>query len=210
MNEVETLFSFTPWFILLISYFVGSIPFGLLFTRLAKLGDVRTIGSGNIGATNVLRTGNKRVAALTLFCDILKGTVAVFIAKFLSYPVENSIIVFLAGFFAFLGHLFPIWLKFKGGKGVATYLGVCLGFYWPAAIVFVAVWIVFFLLTRYSSLSALVAVVITPIFVFYFSDPYFYFMLFAMSVFVYIKHYANIGRLLVGKESKIGTQNGDK
>ncbi|GAA5106856.1 glycerol-3-phosphate 1-O-acyltransferase PlsY [Bartonella jaculi] len=211
MSEAATLFSFTPWFTFLISYFVGSIPFGLFFTRLAKLGDVRTIGSGNIGATNVLRTGNKKVAALTLLCDILKGTIIILVVKFLSAPTENSIIVSLAGFFAFLGHLFPIWLKFKGGKGVATYLGVCLGLYWPAAIVFIVVWMAIFLLTRYSSLSALTAVIITPIFV-YFSYPYFYAhcMLITMSIFVYIKHHANIGRLLVGKESKIGTQNGDK
>ncbi|EJF77934.1 G3P acyltransferase [Candidatus Bartonella washoeensis] len=211
MNELETLSQSTPWFIFLISYLIGSIPFGLLFTKLAKLGDVRTIGSGNIGATNVLRTGNKKVAALTLLCDILKGTVVVFVIKLLSDPIENNLIVFLAGFFTFLGHLFPIWLKFKGGKGVATYLGVCLGFYWPAAIVFIIVWMLFFLLTRYSSLSALIAVIVTPIFV-YFSYPYFYAhcMLVAMSIFVVIKHYANIGRLLVGKESKIGIQNGDK
>ncbi|WP_375659174.1 glycerol-3-phosphate 1-O-acyltransferase PlsY [Bartonella sp. MR30HLJHH] len=210
MNEAEIFFQSTPWFIFLISYIIGSIPFGLLFTRLAKLGDVRTIGSGNIGATNVLRTGNKKLAALTLLCDMLKGTIVVFVIKFFSDPLDNSILVSLAGFFVFLGHLFPIWLKFKGGKGVATYLGICLGIYWPAAIIFIIVWITIFLLTRYSSLSALVSVVITTIFVFYFSDPYFYFMLIVMSIFVYIKHYANIGRLLIGEESKIGTQNGDK
>ncbi|WP_375628377.1 MULTISPECIES: glycerol-3-phosphate 1-O-acyltransferase PlsY [unclassified Bartonella] len=210
MNEAEIFFQSTPWFIFLISYLIGSIPFGLLFTRLAKLGDVRTIGSGNIGATNVLRTGNKKLAALTLLCDMLKGTIVVFVIKFFSDPLDNSILVSLAGFFVFLGHLFPIWLKFKGGKGVATYLGVCLGIYWPAAIIFIIVWITIFLLTRYSSLSALISVVITAIFVFYFSDPYFYFMLIVMSIFVYIKHYANIGRLLTGEESKIGTQNGDK
>ncbi|WP_375619834.1 MULTISPECIES: glycerol-3-phosphate 1-O-acyltransferase PlsY [unclassified Bartonella] len=210
MNKAEIFFQSTPWFIFLISYLIGSIPFGLLFTRLAKLGDVRTIGSGNIGATNVLRTGNKQLAALTLLCDMLKGTIVVFVIKFFSDPLDNSILVSLAGFFVFLGHLFPIWLKFKGGKGVATYLGVCLGIYWPAAIIFIIVWITIFLLTRYSSLSALVSVVITAIFVFYFSDPYFYFMLIVMSIFVYIKHYANIGRLLIGEESKIGTQNGDK
>ncbi|WP_375627334.1 MULTISPECIES: glycerol-3-phosphate 1-O-acyltransferase PlsY [unclassified Bartonella] len=210
MNEAEIFFQSTPWFIFLISYLIGSIPFGLLLTRLAKLGDVRTIGSGNIGATNVLRTGNKKLAALTLLCDMLKGTIVVFVIKFFSDPLDNSILVSLAGFFVFLGHLFPIWLKFKGGKGVATYLGVCLGIYWPAAIIFIIVWITIFLLTRYSSLSALISVVITAIFVFYFSDPYFYFMLIVMSIFVYIKHYANIGRLLIGEESKIGTQNGDK
>ncbi|GAA5094164.1 glycerol-3-phosphate 1-O-acyltransferase PlsY [Bartonella acomydis] len=210
MNKIETFFQFTPWFIFLISYLIGSIPFGLIFTRLAKLGDVRKIGSGNIGATNVLRTGNKKVAALTLFCDMLKGTVVVLVIKFLSGPIENSTIISLAGFFVFLGHLFPIWLQFKGGKGVATYLGVCLGVYWPAAIVFIVVWTGIFFLTRYSSLSALITVVITPIFVFYLSDPHFYCMLMVMSIFVYIKHYANIARLLTGKESKIGTKNGDE
>ncbi|WP_375650304.1 glycerol-3-phosphate 1-O-acyltransferase PlsY [Bartonella sp. OT172YNZD] len=210
MNEAEIFFQFTPWFIFLISYLIGSIPFGLLFTRLSKIGDIRTIGSGNIGATNVLRTGNKKLAVLTLLCDMLKGTIVVFVIKFFSDPLDHSILVSLAGFFAFLGHLFPVWLKFKGGKGVATYLGVCLGIYWPAAIVFIVVWMAIFLLTRYSSLSALVSVIITAIFVFYFSNPYFYFMLITMSIFVYIKHYANIGRLLVGKEIKIGTQNGDK
>ncbi|WP_208440943.1 glycerol-3-phosphate 1-O-acyltransferase PlsY [Bartonella raoultii] len=210
MNKIETLFQFTPWFIFLISYLIGSVPFGLILTRVAKLGDVRKIGSGNIGATNVLRTGNKKVAALTLLCDMLKGTFVVLVIKFFSDPIENNIIIFFAGFFVFLGHLFPIWLKFKGGKGVATYLGVCLGVYWPAAIVFVVVWAGIFLCTHYSSLSALVAVVMTAIFVFYFSDPYFYCMVFAMSIFVYIKHYANIGRLLMGKESKIGVQNGNE
>ncbi len=206
MNEGETLLQFTTWFIFLMSYLMGSIPFGFLFTRLAKLGDVRTIGSGNIGATNVLRTGNKKVAALTLLCDILKGTVVILVIKFLSNPIENSIVIFLAGFFALLGHLCPIWLKFKGGKGVATYLGICLGFYWPAAIVFIIVWMVIFLLTRYSSLSALVSVIITPIFV-YFSYPYLYAhcMVITMSILVIIKHHTNISKLLVGKESKIGT-----
>ncbi|ATP12328.1 glycerol-3-phosphate acyltransferase [Bartonella henselae] len=211
MNEGEILFQFTTWLIFLISYLIGSIPFGLLLTKLAKLGDVRTIGSGNIGATNVLRTGNKKVAALTLLCDILKGTLVILVIKFLTDPIENNIFISLAGFFAFLGHLFPVWLKFKGGKGVATYLGVCLGLYWPAAIVFITAWIVLFLITRYSSLSALIAVIITPIFV-HFSYPYLYAhcILVIMSLLVMIKHHANIGRLLVGKESKIGTQNGGK
>ncbi|EJF75107.1 glycerol-3-phosphate 1-O-acyltransferase PlsY [Bartonella alsatica] len=206
MNKIETLLQFYPWFLFLISYLIGSIPFGLLFTRLAKLGDIRTIGSRNIGATNVLRTGNKKVAALTLLCDILKGAVAVLVIKFLSDPTENSTIVLLAGFFVFLGHLFPIWLKFKGGKGVATYLGVCFAFYWPAAIVFIIVWMIFFLLTRYSSLSALIAVIMTPVFVYFsYTSLYAHWMLSAMSILVVIKHHANIGRLLIGKENKIGT-----
>lgn len=210
MNETEIFFQSTPWFIFLVSYLIGSIPFGLLLTRLAKLGDIRAIGSGNIGATNVLRTGNRKLAALTLLCDMLKGAIVVFVIKFFNDPLDKSILVSLAGFFAFLGHLFPVWLKFKGGKGVATYLGVCLGVYWPAAIIFIIVWSAIFLLMHYSSLSALAAVTITPIFVFYFSDSYFCYMLIAMSLFVFIKHSANIRRLLIGEENKIGTQNRDK
>ncbi|WP_336294682.1 glycerol-3-phosphate 1-O-acyltransferase PlsY [Bartonella sp. CB169] len=211
MNELKTLFQFYTCLIFLISYLMGSIPFGLVFTRLGKLGDVRKIGSGNIGATNVLRTGSKKLAALTLLCDVLKGTVTVLIVKNLSYSVENNIIIILAGFFAFLGHLFPIWLKFKGGKGVATYLGVCLGYCWPVAIFFIVVWVAFFLITRYSSLSALVAVISTPMFI-YFFYPYLYayYILLTMSIFVIIKHYSNIGRLLIGKEKKVGIQNGNE
>ncbi|ENN92306.1 glycerol-3-phosphate 1-O-acyltransferase PlsY [Bartonella bovis] len=217
MNEIEVLFQFHTGFIFLIfliSYLIGSIPFGLLFTRFAKLGDIRTIGSGNIGTTNVLRTGNKAIAALTFLCDILKGTFVILIAKLLinrienGIPVEHNIIVILAGFFAFLGHIFPIWLKFKGGKGVATYLGVCLGFFWPAANIFIIIWIGIFLFTRYSSLSGLIAVIIVPIFVYFFS-PYFYahYVIIMMSVLVIIKHHTNIGRLLAGKESKVGIKN---
>ncbi|WP_455478407.1 glycerol-3-phosphate 1-O-acyltransferase PlsY [Bartonella sp. B10] len=209
--EIEIFFQFYTLFIFLISYLIGSIPFGLLFTQLAQLGDIRKIGSGNIGATNVLRAGNKKVAAFTLLSDTLKGTFVILVVQFLNYPVENDNIVVLAGFFAFLGHLFPIWLKFKGGKGVATYLGVCLGFYWLAAIVFVIAWIVIFFLTRYSSLSALVSVIITPIFI-YFSYPYLYvcYISLVMSMLVIIKHHTNITRLLAGKESRIGNQNKNK
>ncbi|WP_336276906.1 glycerol-3-phosphate 1-O-acyltransferase PlsY [Bartonella sp. CB178] len=205
MNEIEIFFQFHTWFIFLVSYLAGSIPFGLLFTQWAGLGDVRTIGSGNIGATNVLRTKNKKIAALTLFFDILKGTVVVVAAKFFSFSAESNIIV-LTGFFAFLGHLFPIWLKFKGGKGVSTYLGVCIGLYWPAAIVFAAIWLTFFLFTRYSSLSSLITTIVVPIFV-YFSCPCLYTRctMLVMSIFVVAKHRANINRLLIGKESKIDT-----
>src|SRR5690349_20423520 len=139
-------------------YLLGSIPFGLVLTRLAGLGDVRSIGSGNIGATNVLRTGNKKLAAATLILDALKGTVAVLIAS--RYGPDAAI---GAGFGAFVGHLFPLWIGFKGGKGVATYLGILIGLAWPGALVFAAVWIVTALLTRYSSLAALVASIIVPI-----------------------------------------------
>ncbi|WP_332065535.1 glycerol-3-phosphate 1-O-acyltransferase PlsY [Bartonella sp. CB189] len=208
MSEVEIHFQLYLWCIFLISYFIGSIPSGLLFTKLFKLNDVRTIGSGNIGATNVLRTKNKKAAALTLFCDILKGVITVLIAKSFDYPAGNDIIVILAGFCTFLGHLFPIWLKFKGGKGVATYLGVSLGVFWPAAIVFITVWMTFFLLTRYSSLSALISVTITPMFFYFFyPNSYTYCMMIVMSILVIIKHYANIIRLFIGEESKIGIKN---
>ena len=142
-------------------YLLGSIPFGLLVTRAAGLGDVRKIGSGNIGATNVLRTGNKGLAALTLLLDALKGTVAVLAAGY--FGADHAV---YAGFAAFLGHIFPAWLNFRGGKGVATYLGVLAGLYWPAALAFAAVWLGVAYLTRYSSLAALSASVIVPVFLY--------------------------------------------
>src|SRR5690349_4673683 len=142
-----------------IGYFFGSIPFGLILTRLAGTQDLRSIGSGSIGATNVLRTGNKGLAAGTLLGDMLKGTVAVVIAGYLWGPDAAM----LAGLGAFLGHLFPLWLKFKGGKGVATYIGVLLGLFWPAAAMFGVIWLATAFSTRYSSLSALVASFATPI-----------------------------------------------
>ncbi|OPB31627.1 glycerol-3-phosphate 1-O-acyltransferase PlsY [Bartonella sp. AR 15-3] len=208
MSEVEILLQFNTWLIFLISYFIGSIPFGLLFTKFSEFGDIRTIGSGNIGATNVLRTGNKKIAALTLLCDILKGTFVIWMTKFLFHTVE---IALLSGFLAFLGHLYPIWLKFKGGKGVATYLGICLGFYWLAALIFIIAWIGAFVLTRYSSFSALVAVIITPIFIYcYSSSLYVACIIITMSILVVIKHHTNIRRLLAGKENKVDTTNRNK
>ncbi|ATO57333.1 glycerol-3-phosphate 1-O-acyltransferase PlsY [Bartonella sp. 1-1C] len=208
MNEVETLLQFNTCLIFLISYLIGSVSFGLLFTKFYKLGDIRTIGSGNIGATNVLRTGNKKIATFTLLCDILKGTFVIWVTKFLFPTVE---IALLAGFLAFLGHIYPIWLKFKGGKGVATYLGVCLGFDWLAALIFIIVWIGAFILTRYSSFSSLAAVIITPIFIYYHS-PSFYVacIVIIMSILVIIKHHTNIRRLLAGEENKIDTTNRNK
>src|SRR5690242_576740 len=137
---------------LALGYLLGSIPFGLLLTRAAGLGDIRTIGSGNIGATNVLRTGNKGLAAATLLLDGLKGTAAVLIAGWF-----RGDLALYAGLAAFLGHIYPIWLNFKGGKGVATYLGILAGLYWPAALVFAAIWLGVAFLTRFSSLAALTA-----------------------------------------------------
>src|SRR5450631_3742131 len=142
-----------------IGYLFGSIPFGLVLTRLAGTADLRSIGSGNIGATNVLRTGRKGLAAATLLLDMLKGTAAVIIAGYIGGP--NA--AMLAGLGAFLGHLFPIWLKFRGGKGVAVYIGVLLGLFWPSAVFFCLVWLATAFVFRYSSLAALVASVLTPI-----------------------------------------------
>src|SRR3954452_2951499 len=152
---------------ILVGYLLGSIPFGLLLTRFAGTQDLRSIGSGNIGATNVLRTGRKGLAAATLLGDLLKGTAAVLIAGTFG-GAEGAM---LAGLGAFLGHLFPVWLKFKGGKGVATYIGVLIGLFWPAAVVFCLVWLATAFTARYSSLSALVASFITPLFLLWFGQP---------------------------------------
>src|SRR3954470_21927570 len=149
---------------LVIGYLLGSIPFGLILTRLAGTQDLRSIGSGNIGATNVLRTGRKGLAAATLLGDALKGTAAVIIAGYFGGPYAAM----AAGLGAFLGHLFPVWLKFRGGKGVAVYIGILIGLFWPAAIVFCLIWLVLAVALRYSSVSALVASVITPLFLWWF------------------------------------------
>ncbi|KAB2772710.1 glycerol-3-phosphate 1-O-acyltransferase PlsY [Brucella anthropi] len=186
---------------LVFGYFLGSIPFGLILTRLAGLGDVRSIGSGNIGATNVLRTGNKKLAAATLIFDMLKGTVAVLVAS--RYGPDAAI---GSGFGAFIGHLFPVWIGFKGGKGVATYLGVLIGLAWPGALVFAAVWIVTALLTRYSSLAALIASIVVPIALYSRGYPAIAVLFAIMTVIVIFKHKANITRLLNGTESKIGAK----
>jgi glycerol-3-phosphate acyltransferase PlsY len=186
---------------LVLGYLLGSIPFGLILTRLAGLGDVRSIGSGNIGATNVLRTGNKKLAAATLLLDMFKGTAAVLIAGVIS---PQAAIV--AGLGAFLGHIFPVWLKFKGGKGVATYLGVLIGLVWQVALIFAAIWLIIAYATRYSSLSALIAAIISPI-VLYFMGYHQVALLFViLTVIVFIKHRENIQRLLAGTEGKIGSK----
>ncbi len=182
-------------------YLLGSIPFGLVVTRAAGLGDVRRIGSGNIGATNVLRTGNKGLAALTLLLDALKGTAAVLVAG--RWGPDLAIV---AGFGAFLGHLFPVWLGFKGGKGVATYLGVLIGLAWMGALVFAVVWLAVAFATRYSSLAALVAAVITPVALYVLDHPDAALLFAVLSVIVFAKHRANIRRLISGTESRIGAK----
>ena len=185
-----------------LGYLSGSVPFGLILTRMAGLGDVRSIGSGNIGATNVLRTGNKGLAAATLLLDALKGTVPALIGyHFLG--VEGGVI---AGMAAFLGHIFPVWLGFKGGKGVATYIGVMFGLDWRMGLLFLAVWIATALITRYSSLSALVATLVIPVVELATGDVKIAALAAVMTVIAWIKHRENISRLVSGQESRIGSK----
>jgi len=183
-----------------IGYLLGSIPFGLLLTRVAGTADLRSIGSGNIGATNVLRTGRKGLAAATLLLDMLKGTVAVIIAGSLGGP--NA--AMLAALGAFLGHLFPVWLKFRGGKGVAVYIGVLLGLFWPAAVVFCLVWLATAVTSRYSSLSALVASVVTPLFLWWFGHAALASLFAVLTLLLFYMHRENIKRLQAGTEGRIG------
>ncbi|MCP9630721.1 glycerol-3-phosphate 1-O-acyltransferase PlsY [Rhodopseudomonas palustris] len=189
-----------------IGYLLGSIPFGLILTRLAGTQDLRSIGSGNIGATNVLRTGRKGLAAATLLLDALKGTAAVLLAAYLARGTDavSANAAMLAALGAFLGHLFPVWLKFKGGKGVAVYIGVLLGLFWPGAVVFCVLWLATAYTTRYSSLSALVAAFITPIFLWWFGHPALASLFAVLTLLLFWMHRENIKRLQAGKESRIG------
>src|ERR1700760_1917195 len=176
---------------LVIGYLLGSIPFGLILTRLAGTQDLRTVGSGNIGATNVLRTGRKGLAAGTVIGDKLKGTVAVILAGYFGGPDAAM----AAALGAFLGHLFPVWLKFRGGKGVATYIGVLLGLFWPAALAFCAIWLAVAALTRYSSLAAFVAGVVTPILLWSFGHSALAALFAVLTVLMLYMHRENIKRL---------------
>jgi acyl phosphate:glycerol-3-phosphate acyltransferase len=183
----------------LFGYLCGSVPFGILLTRLAGAPDLRSIGSGNIGATNVLRTGRKGLAAATLIGDILKGAVAVLLTGY----VLGRNFALAAAIGAFLGHLFPVWLRFRGGKGVATYIGLLLGLVWPAAIVFGAIWIAVAAVSRYSSVAALVASAATPVFLWWTAGARVAIVFAFLSLLLWIMHRANIARLLNGSESKI-------
>jgi glycerol-3-phosphate acyltransferase PlsY len=185
---------------IVIGYLLGSIPFGLLLTRFAGTQDLRSIGSGSIGATNVLRTGRKGLAAATLLCDMLKGTLAVVLAGTYGGP-EAAMLAALA---AFLGHLFPVWLNFKGGKGVAVYIGVLIGLFWPAAIVFCVLWLATAATSRYSSLSALVASFVTPIFLWWFGHPALAALFAVLTLLLFYVHRDNIKRLQAGTEGRIG------
>jgi len=184
---------------LLVGYLLGSIPFGLILTRLGGAGDIRTVGSGNIGATNVLRTGRRGLAAATLAGDALKGTGAVLIGA--RFGPEAAAVAALG---AFLGHLFPLWLRFNGGKGVATFLGVWLGLHWPAALAFAVVWLAVAGITRYSSLAALSASLATPLVLYVTGEPALAGLAATLAALLWWKHAANIRRLAEGTESRIG------
>jgi acyl phosphate:glycerol-3-phosphate acyltransferase len=184
---------------LALGYLLGSIPFGVILTRLAGTEDLRSIGSGSIGATNVLRTGRKGLAVATMLGDALKGTAAVLIAG-----MWGPWVAIVAGLGAFLGHLFPVWLNFRGGKGVATYLGVLLGLWWPGVLVFAAIWLTTAYLSRYSSLSALLTSVVIPAVLYAYGLNAVAGLFVLLTVLIFIMHRANISRLLAGTEGKIG------
>jgi glycerol-3-phosphate acyltransferase PlsY len=183
-----------------LGYLLGSIPFGLVITRLAGTQDIREIGSGNIGATNVLRTGHKGLAVATLLCDMFKGTLAVILAGQL-FGHEAAL---AAGLGAFLGHLFPVWLRFKGGKGVATYIGLLIGFAWIAAFAFGAIWFAMAAATRYSSLSGLTASAAMPVVLWALGRTDVAILFVVLTILVFVMHRANIARLIAGTEPKIG------
>jgi glycerol-3-phosphate acyltransferase PlsY len=192
-------------------YLLGSIPFGLVLTKLAGYGDIRAIGSGNIGATNVLRTGNKKLALATLILDGVKGIVAVLIAHFIlsllppSVSANPLLYLYVTGFFAVIGHIFPVWLKFKGGKGVATTLGTLLILQPVVGAASCAIWLATAFITRYSSLSALVAIAAAPAISYFFvKDANFTGLCGIIATLVFFKHRANIARLLKGEEPRIG------
>ncbi len=179
-------------------YVLGSIPFGIVLTRLAGQGDIRNIGSGNIGATNVLRTGSKKLAVATLLCDFFKGMLPAI--AFLQWGFWPGVV---AGLAAFLGHIFPVWLRFKGGKGVATYLGVITGLFWPSTLIFAIVWLAVAFVSRYSSLAGITAPIIVAASQLFISDGSFFWPFTVMAVIILYTHRENISRLRTGRESKI-------
>ena len=192
------------FFSLALGYWCGSIPFGLLLTRFAGTADLRSIGSGNIGATNVLRTGRKDLAAATLVLDALKGTLAVGIA----YYFFGATVALFAAIGAFIGHLYPVWIAFRGGKGVATFLGCLIGTAWPAALVFVLAWLAIAALTRYSSAAALTGSVLAPLaFFLWLGRPDAGLVFALLAALLWVKHRANIERLLNGTETRIGQRS---
>jgi glycerol-3-phosphate acyltransferase PlsY len=190
-----------PYFLaaILFGYLIGSIPFGLVFTRLAGLGDLRDIGSGNIGATNVLRTGKRSLAIATLLADMLKGTFAYMIVE-RNYGLDMAL---LAGMGAFLGHCFPIWLKFKGGKGVAVYFGILAPVFLKIALISACVWLAVAAISRYSSLAALIVAIVTPASLYLFDFAQAAEVFLVLSLIMIIKHHSNVRRLIMGQENRI-------
>ena len=196
------------WPFLILGYIVGSIAFGIVLTRLSGAGDLRAIGSGNIGATNVLRTGRKGLAAATLLLDLFKGAVAVWIAQYIAdiYNVGNALDAgLMAALGAFLGHLYPIWLKFKGGKGVATYAGIALALCWPVGLLFAGLWTGTLAFMRISSLAGLLASLSAPIAAFYLGGPKIALILMLCTILIIWRHRENISRLISGTEPKVGS-----
>lgn len=190
-----------PYYVITIlcSYLAGSIPFGLILTRLAGLGDIRDLGSGSIGATNALRTGNKWVAVGTLLGDGLKGVAAVVVAR--NWGPDLAI---LAAGAAFIGHLYPVWLRFKGGKGVATFTGLVLILHWPAGLLFCVTWLATAAVTRFSSLAGLLAAALTPVYMYYFDEFQISELCLVLAAFIFVRHWENIKRLVKGEEPRIG------
>ena len=195
-----------PVLCFLLGYALGSIPFGLVLTRAAGLGDVRTIGSGNIGATNVLRTGRKGLAAGTLVLDAAKGAAAVLLAGLLWPQLPQATGIAAIG--ALLGHLFPVWLGFRGGKGVATLVGIVLALHWPTGLIVMGVWLLTLVATRYSSIGGMLAAVAAPVSTFFFGRIDLAILFVGFALLVLWKHRANLGRLLRGEEPKVGRSRG--
>jgi acyl phosphate:glycerol-3-phosphate acyltransferase len=187
---------------IIFGYVLGSIPFGLLFSWAAGAGDVRKIGSGNIGATNVLRTGKRWAALATLICDGGKGALAVVFAG----ALHGDVAAVMAGLGAFLGHVFPVWLRFRGGKGVATFLGVTLALAWPVGLLALATWLATAVAWRISSLSALITAALTPIYMMMFNKPLFAMLALVLAILIFALHRENIRRILAGSEPRIGAK----
>ena len=185
--------------VILFAYLIGSIPFGIIISKIMGLGNLRNIGSGNIGATNVLRTGNKLAAILTLIFDLLKGAIAVII----TYYIFNDTTAQIAALSSFLGHCFPIWLKFKGGKGVATFIGISLALYWPAGILICLTWVLIAFLSRTSSLSALISSLSSILWVWVLGAPSAVFIMTVLTILIWYRHIENIKRIIKNKEPKI-------
>ena len=185
--------------VILFAYLIGSIPFGIIISKIMGLGNLRNIGSGNIGATNVLRTGNKLAAILTLIFDLLKGAIAVIV----TYYIFNDTTAQIAALSSFLGHCFPIWLKFKGGKGVATFIGISLALYWPAGILICLTWVLTAFLSRVSSLSALISSLSSILWVWILGVPSAVFVMTVLTILIWFRHIENIKRIIKNTEPKI-------